>query len=644
MDIVFLWDSDLNDAGDGGIPLSGKYLIAYDPESGTLDVERNGRYVDGFWGGNIQDCLAVVGDNGVGKTMLANLIMNDIGVLQRKISARSQFIMVVEENDDVLSVFHTWGLKVRQPSTRNRIWCTPYLVPDKPYLDKLKVAYFRNDLSSLDYMVESRCDYDFSLGRMIRRHHAQTTGMNYGDFSRDAVWNYYTHEAFRIIVFLYDEEFQHRLDMQFPMPKRIQIGIADGSFNEDYIVQETKKLGWKDGRGEVLEKAVRVFIRNLDDALNRFGRTWINCTVKGLILNCYKELCIPQSFLDDSMIDPQVLLNILNMEPSSEFLSEKPSFCQYGFHMLDVMYRICRQLGKKTYVAEDALEQRFIRWLEENEKTIAGFERRGMLQLDIPTGEETRAFMQKLIEEYSRTNFQFPFYDFSFGVSAGEYSFLVFFSNLYSMVNGNQVYDYQKLDESTDSLLLIFDEADLSMHPRWQRMYIKWLTDACKQVFPALSLKIIVTTHSPVLLSDFPADSVLYLKKDRQGKIWYIRKNEKTFGCNIHTLYLNAFFLEEHGTMGAFAEEQINGIAAELLGESALYYRDYERMEKMIDCIGEGIIRQKLELALDRARGGRGRQIRREEHGAIRETLEILEEQRNNMDRLIGELKERLHD
>ena len=643
MDIVFLWDSDLNDAGDGGIPLSGKYLISYDPKSGTLDVERNGRYVDGFWGGSIRDCMAVVGDNGAGKTMLANSLMNDIRVLQGMDSPRNDFVMVVEENDDMLSVFYTQRLKMRQSPMRNGIRCMPYVVPG-PYLNKLKAAYFRNDLSSLDYMVESRCDYDFSLGRMIRRYHVLTTEMNYDDFSRDAVWNYYSHEAFRIIDFLYDEAFQRRLDIPFPRPKRIQIGIADGSFNENYIVRETKKLGKDADQKEALEEKVRKFIRNLDDALNQFGWTWINCTVKSLILNCYKKLCIPQTVPDYSTIDPQELLDILNQKLLTQVLRKEASFCEYGFYMLYVIYRGCRQSGKKTYVAEDALEQRFIRWLEENEETIAGFERRGMQQLDIPAGAETRAFMRELIDEYSRTNFQFPFYDFSFGVSAGEYSFLAFFSNLYSMVNGNQVYDYQKLDGSTDSLLLIFDEADLSMHPRWQRMYIKWLTDACKQVFPALSLKIIVTTHSPVLLSDFPADSVLYLKRDRRGNIQYIRKNEKTFGCNIHTLYLNAFFLEERGTMGAFAEEQINGIAAKLLGESDLYYGDYERMEKMIDCIGEGIIRQKLELALDRARGGRGRQIRREGHGAIRETLEILEEQRNNMDRLIEELKERLYD
>jgi predicted ATP-dependent endonuclease of OLD family len=103
------------------------------------------------------------------------------------------------------------------------------------------------------------------------------------------------------------------------------------------------------------------------------------------------------------------------------------------------------------------------------------------------------------------------------------------------------VFDKEKLNRNTRSLLLIFDEADLSLHPRWQRMFMKWLTDFCEHIFTDFSVKLIVTTHSPILLSDFPGNSVLYLKKEKNKIIIYEPERKNSFGCNIHSLFLNSF-------------------------------------------------------------------------------------------------------
>ena len=60
MDIVFLWDANLND-GNAGVTLSGKYFIAYDWERNELTIARNDRYVDDFWGRRVRSCFAIVG-------------------------------------------------------------------------------------------------------------------------------------------------------------------------------------------------------------------------------------------------------------------------------------------------------------------------------------------------------------------------------------------------------------------------------------------------------------------------------------------------------------------------------------------------------------------------------------------------------
>ena len=78
MDIIFLWNQSLNNGQSNGVILSGKYEISFDLAKRSLAIKRNQEYVRNFWGQNIQDCFAIVGENGAGKTMLVNNIYKRI--------------------------------------------------------------------------------------------------------------------------------------------------------------------------------------------------------------------------------------------------------------------------------------------------------------------------------------------------------------------------------------------------------------------------------------------------------------------------------------------------------------------------------------------------------------------------------------
>lgn len=646
MNIIFLWDSNLN-YNDTGIMLSGKYFITYERTTRKLCVKRNDHYVDGFWGRQIRDCFAIVGDNGAGKTVLANCIMEHIGAIKTSTKPDRDFLTIGEdEKNGTLLIFHTIGLiGIKIPERDGiRYQLCPLGNIRAPYLKEFEVAYFHNVLSRYDYFVRSRCRYDFALGVMMSQHRKKTYEMHYDRLEKDVVSNYYNQELFRIITFLYDDKFLNKLSIKFPRPKWIYIRIADERFNEDYIMEETKKLiEYK--KGDMSEDDINRFRNNVDKITKICKETWVSYTVKNLILNCYKELCIPQSVPSHDMVSPQVFFNacafLEHIEPDEFNLYE----CAFDITK-NLLHNLMDEIDRRRIICVE----KFIHWLRRNGMVIHKSESELLRQLNIQVNQDTEIFMMELISLYSEMNFEFPFYDFAFDVSAGEFDFLTFFSNLYSMVSENNskfnVYDYPKLEEETRSVLLIFDEADISMHPKWQRMYMKWMMDFCEQTFGNRYIKIIVTTHSPILLSDFPSDSILYLERDKEtaGKVFYRQKEKKTFGSNVHSLYLDSFFLEE-GTMGAFAEQKINEIAGILLQKSEnMLDIDYEKMSKMIDYIGEGIINEKLQEVLNRDIGGKAAMVSDEEKTVISDTLMKLREQRNYMDRLIKELEDKISD
>ncbi len=638
MNIIFLWDSDLN-SGNTGIMLSGKYFISYEQKTGKLYIRRNDHYVENFWGTQVRDCFAIVGENGSGKTMLANYIMDDILMIKSSTIFRRKFL-IISEIDNLLSIYYSQELGElildKQDGIKHKL--VPSGNGTMPNLTDCEVAYFHNALNYEDYTMEyARCAYDFSLGKMIRHHHARTAEMHYDHFNKDAIRNYYEKELFRVITFLYDFEVKNKLSIAFPMPNQITIKIADDAFNEEHIIKETTELNICKS-GELTEYQIQRFQHSVNNILKVFGRTWTNCTIKNLVLNCYKELCLPQTVPEDCLISPFKFFN------ACEFLD---SINPDETTIYECALRITENL--RQYSEDDIVKacldhiENFIEWLKSKKTVINEFKGNLLGQLTIPTTEETKTFMLDFISLYSKTSFAFPFYDFSFGLSTGEYYFLTIFSNLYSMISGNKqdiyVYDYSKLEKKTKNILLIFDEAELCMHPRWQRMYMKWLVDSCEQLFNDISIKIIITTHSPIILSDFPSNSVLYLRQNRE----YELKEKKTFGSDIHSLYLDSFFLEDYGIMGAFAEEKINKIADRLLAEP-VEKNDYERTEKVIEYIGEGVIKDKLLEMLSRKERRTTPPISVVDHSIVTDALAKLKEQRNYMDQLIKELEEKTDD
>lgn len=142
------------------------------------------------------------------------------------------------------------------------------------------------------------------------------------------------------------------------------------------------------------------------------------------------------------------------------------------------------------------------------------------------------------------------------------------------------------------NILLLIDEIDLYLHPEWQRKIIRDLISSLRRQFKTHYFQIILTSHSPIVLSDIPVENCIFLKKRSNGTVCQEMRDIQTFGANIYTLYRDAFFLSNDKlAMGEFAQKKIS----QWIDEIESGQLPEEKANKVIELIGEPLIRRKVE-------------------------------------------------
>ena len=187
--------------------------------------------------------------------------------------------------------------------------------------------------------------------------------------------------------------------------------------------------------------------------------------------------------------------------------------------------------------------------------------------------------------EHDFIRFNFFTFDF-YGLSSGQRAFL----SLFSRINAIK----EKVKDEGNVIYFLVDEGEIGFHPQWQKAYLKILVDFLKVYFAGNKIQLILTTHSPFLVSDLPKKHFVFLENiEGKCKISDLRGYQETFGANIHSLYTDAFFLSG-ALIGDLAKSKIDELINylqnnEYTDEKTANYR------KILDAIGEPVIKYKLE-------------------------------------------------
>jgi predicted ATPase len=164
-------------------------------------------------------------------------------------------------------------------------------------------------------------------------------------------------------------------------------------------------------------------------------------------------------------------------------------------------------------------------------------------------------------------------------LSSGELSMFMRFFDLHEYVNHNSI--------------VLIDEPETHLHPKWIRGYIKTLID----LLGNRKCHVIIATHSPLIVSDVTKNCIIGLKKENYD-IKQFKIDDKTLGLNYEEVLSEIFCLEDH--KGEMINQYVDVI------DKLLEFGNFDKALQIYSQIGNSEIKYQLFLKLKAFKESKG--------------------------------------
>ena len=299
------------------------------------------------------------------------------------------------------------------------------------------------------------------------------------------------------------------------------------------------------------------------------NREFFSCLILKIIVKICKDFkyCLRDEEIERYFIDGNYLplFDKIKTEIETEELKE---FLNLLVNFLNTLEQIINNYEIKEY--SDSMETRIVEigYGEKNFDNRIEFEK---LYLDYEKLEKNAIDLKyygfRAIDE------------FYYNMSTGEANIL----KVMSYVKWLQMNSFQ------GTCQLVVDELESGMHLEWSRTLINFLVNYINEInrIGGMNFQLILTTHSPYMLSDIKPGNVIMLEKNQETGYSEGRVLQNTFAKNIQEIMKENLI---DNIYGDFALAKIDSMISRLNGEEG----DEEELLKEIHLISEPILRNKL--------------------------------------------------
>lgn len=618
MELYYLWTEKFKNIEKQGFSFSDKYLISYDPNAGNLSIKPNPQHISNFFPQGITAVTGIIGANGAGKSNLMELLKYTLGSFSQGISAiYEELISVVVFNGDI---YHHRNLKINNKDELAALGFS------NCYSYEKSLAMHRDESGE-------RMNFDIQTGRLYEN------GYIYFSNNLDGRTEDHQYETVDISTnsLVWDDKLRaKRANDRYAFRENhldslVAFHIEENERQIELLSTEDVELPFKLPRD--------IIIRSEEDD-NRFisvYREWFEESG----LSAFKDVWRPGFPQNDDasseQLKPAYLGNFLYkllivLQHNHPNLFQKTTVGEFEAIIQGQFENLAGILDPGLFhVVKEAILsfQELLNHAEVVKKSSHSslktlFEKYDSLYLKLTPENYTilLAFHRAYYKAVSGNSF-FGFY--WSGLSSGEYTLLTMYARFHYAFKSYYIVEKQHL-------VIMIDEAELSLHPSWQTALLKDLMDYFIRRMPGVTIQIVAASHSPFLVSDLPKSMINFLDKDAQGSCIVVDAmayQKQTFGANIHTLYSDSFFMN-NTLMGKFAKAKIDRLIAVINKDREFdehEYPDWETVQKTVDLIGEPILRGLLQRQLSAITA-----VKREDLDELKKQFQVLKQRIDRME------------
>lgn len=534
-----------------------RYNIKYDKTKNTLIGEKVFSFPENFWGDSVSSVTCLLGNNGAGKSTIVSFLLSAlVEGFYWKDEDSFPGILVYEENEE-LSAWVSRDIKMGKDELptystnipikgKINLQCFYYSGHFSPYINSdirttAELAGFYNASDYAEILLSAENYYNVAKREM-------------SESLYDALHCYVLQNAHNICRMLTDKNVSDKL-RKFVLPKYVMIQAnRSGEYQLKSMPEARRKelgLEYNNQDLETVNLVTNPFLSSKEQILADI----IHHAILNLIVD-----------RDDLNLGIDILVG-WKAYLRENFRSTKSVLKTFGKFIIE---------KKSSKYLED------IRIVVDKINTLAEYNYNigdECLYLDTSDSEFGEK-IEKLLDK-KKIYLVARIFDFSYSqsledvlssmLSSGELEFLNLFSRLYNAFTSENI-----------PQMIFLDEAEIGFHPEWQLKYVDVILDFLNALREAKILtnpvQIVITTHSPIILSDIPKCCTICLTKDHT----ITDEQKETFGNNVFELYRHSFLMT-NGLVGRFAQEKIRKLN-EYIDSEIREKRNYSVLdEKMLN-------------------------------------------------------------